>query len=282
MSAVSDSPDIQLVHRAWEAITHGDLAFLEGVLAPDAKWRAVEDGPWNCEDRDAILDAMSGNLAAGLRGQIEETLQHGPRVLVAFRRERPRPGAGAETVSGRMVYMVVTIHESHIVEMKGCADRPAAIGYTQTGIAPAPRSETWDTVRPPDEVGVTPPQRVSRLIPFVRVTDVERSVAFYRRLGFLPKSIYTPGGRLVWAALESNDAELMLSGPGDPIDPDQEGVLFYLYSHDLPALRHQLLAAGIRAGEIEDGTPGPRHEMRVIDPDGYVLMIAQIAATNGS
>jgi hypothetical protein len=53
-------------------------------------------------------------------------------------------------------------------------------------------------------------------------------------------------------------------------------VLFYLYSDDLAALRKQLLAAGIDAGAIEDGSPGPREEMRVIDPDGYELMIAQI------
>jgi hypothetical protein len=35
-------------------------------------------------------------------------------------------------------------------------------------------------------------------------------------------------------------------------------------------------AAGVKAGEIEDGSPCPSQEMRVIDPDGYVLMIAQI------
>ena len=29
-----------------------------------------------------------------------------------------------------------------------------------------------------------PPQRVSRLIPFVHVTDVERSIAWYGHLGF--------------------------------------------------------------------------------------------------
>ncbi|MGH2872787.1 MAG: VOC family protein [Solirubrobacteraceae bacterium] len=278
---MSDSPDIQLVHRAWEAITQGDLDFLQGALARDAKWRAVEDGPWNCEDRAAILDVMAGNLAAGLRGRIEEALQDGPRVLVAFRPERPRPGADAETTSGRVVYMVVTIHDSRIVEMKGCADRAAAIAYMQTGIAPAPRPETWEAVRPPDEAGAAPEQRVSGLIPFVRVTDVERSVAFYQRLGFLPKSVYTPGGRLVWAALQSNGAELMLSGPGDPIDTEQEGVLFYLYASDLRALRDQLLAADVQVGEIVDGTPGPRQEMRVIDPDGYLLMIAEIEPANG-
>jgi hypothetical protein len=38
----------------------------------------------------------------------------------------------------------------------------------------------------------------------------------------------------------------------------------------------QLLADGIHVGEIVDGTPGPPQEMRLTDPDGYVLMVAQL------
>jgi hypothetical protein len=105
---------------------------------------------------------------------------------------------------------------------------------------------------------------------------VERSIAFYHHLGFTVASVYKYRERPVWAALQSDAAELMVTLDGDPIDPAGQGVLFYLYSHDLPALRGQLLAAGIDAGEIEDGTPGPRQEMRLTDPDGYVLMIAHI------
>jgi hypothetical protein len=73
----------------------------------------------------------------------------------------------------------------------------------------------------------------------------------------------------------------MFSGTSDPIDRDGQGVLFYLYAHDLAALRDQLLAAGIEAGEIEDGSPGPRQEMQVKDPDGYVLMVARIEPQDG-
>jgi hypothetical protein len=83
----------------------------------------------------------------------------------------------------------------------------------------------------------------------------------------------------VWAALRSEGAELMVSTDGDPIDPGGQGVLFYLYSPNLAALREQLLADGIDAGEIVDGTPGPRQELRLADPDGYVLMVAQIEPT---
>jgi hypothetical protein len=53
-------------------------------------------------------------------------------------------------------------------------------------------------------------------------------------------------------------------------------VLFYLYALDLVGLRDHLVARGLTPGEIVDGRPGPRREMRVTDPDGYCLMVAQV------
>ena len=133
-----------------------------------------------------------------------------------------------------------------------------------------------DGPRPPDAVVSPPEQRVNGLIPFVHVEDVERSIAFYYHLGFTVASVYRYRGRPMWAALRSEGAELMVSTDGDPIDPAGQGVLFYLYSSNLAGLREQILAAGIDVGEIVDGTPGPRQEMRLTDPDGYVLMVAQV------
>jgi len=101
-------------------------------------------------------------------------------------------------------------------------------------------------------------------------------MAFYRHLGFIVTSVYYYRGHPVWAALQSEAAELMVTLDGEAIDPAGQGVLFYLYSPDLTALRVQLLANGVDAGDVEDGTPGPREEMKVTDPDGYVLMVAQI------
>jgi hypothetical protein len=80
----------------------------------------------------------------------------------------------------------------------------------------------------------------------------------------------------VWAKLRSGGAELIVTTDGDSIDPNGQGVLFYLYSRNLEALREQMLADGIDVGEIADGTPGPRQEMRLTDPDGYVLMVAEV------
>ena len=131
---------------------------------------------------------------------------------------------------------------------------------------------------PPESVPSPPEHRVNGLIPFVHVEDVERSIAFYYRLGFIVVSVYKYRGTPVWAELRSEGAEMMVSTAGDSIDPAGQGVLFYLYSDNLAALREQLLAGRIHVGEIVDGTPGPSQEMRLTDPDGYVLMVAQLEA----
>jgi catechol 2,3-dioxygenase-like lactoylglutathione lyase family enzyme len=115
---------------------------------------------------------------------------------------------------------------------------------------------------------------VSDLIPFVHVSDVARSIAFYGLLGFEVRDTYEHEGRLDWAALTSGDAQLMLAYADAPIDPRSQAVLFYLYADDLDGLRDHLLANGVVAGEIADGSPGPEREMRLADPDGYCLMIA--------
>ncbi len=51
---------VQLVRDTWKGLSTGDLSALEAALAPDAKWRAVEDGPWSCQNRATILAEMKG------------------------------------------------------------------------------------------------------------------------------------------------------------------------------------------------------------------------------
>jgi hypothetical protein len=67
----------------------------------------------------------------------------------------------------------------------------------------------------------------------------------------------------------------MLQLASAPIDPHQQAILFYLYAEDLDGLRDHLLSHGLRVGPIRDGSPGPEREMKIGDPDGYCLMIAE-------
>ena len=70
---MDESPEIELVRRAWDALIEGGPEVLREVLAPDAQWYRVEEGQL-CEGRKAIIDVMSRNLAGRLRGRIEETI----------------------------------------------------------------------------------------------------------------------------------------------------------------------------------------------------------------
>src|ERR1700735_703012 len=109
---MGESSEIELVRRAWDALIASGPEVLGEVLAPDARWYGVEDGQL-CDGRKAIIDVMSRNLAGRLRGRIEETIQDGSRVIVAFRPERPtqldRP------VDDGIAYTVVTIRGGRIV-----------------------------------------------------------------------------------------------------------------------------------------------------------------------
>jgi catechol 2,3-dioxygenase-like lactoylglutathione lyase family enzyme len=126
---------------------------------------------------------------------------------------------------------------------------------------------------------------IGGLVPMIFVSDVDRSAAFYRSLGFEIGNHVPPGAeRKEWAWLYSPAAgdwkrgpNLMLTRAETPAPGKPEGVLFYLYAPDLPSLRARLIEAGLGPGEITYPDYLPNGEMCLQDPDGYTLMIAQSA-----
>lgn len=136
---------------------------------------------------------------------------------------------------------------------------------------------------------------VTALTPFAHVQDVERSLAFYALLGMQPGTRFRDhSGKTVWCDANAGPARIMLSVASGPIDPTQQAVLFYLYAPDVQAIRQHLLAQGLRDGGVFRGASGPEAarnavfevhhphympagELRVHDPDGYVLLIGQLA-----
>jgi hypothetical protein len=136
---------------------------------------------------------------------------------------------------------------------------------------------------------------VNRLVPFVHVADVEASLAFYALLGFAPQNIMKDvRGRASWALAQSAKAEIMLARADGPVDAEQQAVLFYMYSTDIAGVRRHLLENGLRDGGVYHGVKGlndrpgmvfevahrdymPGGEVRIADPDGYIILIGQLA-----
>jgi catechol 2,3-dioxygenase-like lactoylglutathione lyase family enzyme len=118
---------------------------------------------------------------------------------------------------------------------------------------------------------------IKAMVPMAHVAVVARSIAFYEALGFTVTNTMGPEGEPpTWAALASGGAELMLVAANGAIDMSRQGVIFYVYSDDVRGLRGRLTAAGIEAGPLSLPPHNPNGEFRVLDPDGYLVMVTHI------
>src|SRR5215208_3682816 len=118
--------------------------------------------------------------------------------------------------------------------------------------------------------------KTQSLVPMLSVADVERSIAFYRHLGFEVGNTFAPDGatKPSWAWLQSGDAQLMLAAASEPnVVTGKHAVLFYVYTDDVAAARASLVEAGLNPGAIATPFYAPRGEFEIVDPDGYVVMV---------
>lgn len=109
---------------------------------------------------------------------------------------------------------------------------------------------------------------VRQVVPFLRVTDMERSLRFYLDgLGFTMKLRWIDGGKLRWCWLDLGGASLMLQeGAGTT---GGEGATLCFICEDALALYRELTARGIACTEPEVGNGMWFTDLT--DPDGYRL-----------
>lgn len=260
--------NLRIVFAGWvDALRRNDLAAIKQHLHPEVVWQGLRPD-LICGDRAAVLDNVRQDQGWLPDVASIELFADGDQVLFGVHSPDLVEVAG-ETLD-EQIYDVFTIADGLIVRMDEYRTRERAVEAMQL------RREALAAA--PVDLSRTPPAAVDELIPFVHVADVARSIAFYELLGFAVDDTHSVGEQLDWASLSHGDARIMLAGAGDPIDAGDRAVRFYLFTADLPGLQQHLRAHGHRAGAIRDGSPGPSAEMRVRDPDGYVLMIAQLGA----
>jgi hypothetical protein len=116
------------------------------------------------------------------------------------------------------------------------------------------------------------------LVPLVFVESVLRSIEFYGKLGFTVGNTFTPPGQIepTWAWLESGGSHLMVTLASEPMDASQQAVIFCLYSEDVPSFHAALQKEGLELGEIEHPFYQPSGRFRIVDPDGFALMVTHL------
>ena len=111
------------------------------------------------------------------------------------------------------------------------------------------------------------------LTPLLHVADVERSLRFYALLGFQNVDVEHAGGSTGWARIHCEGGAIMFLQAEKSTPPAHDRFLLYLYTPDLPALRAQLVAAGIEVGAIGYPDYMRSGEICLKDPDGYNILI---------
>jgi catechol 2,3-dioxygenase-like lactoylglutathione lyase family enzyme len=255
----ADAANAAALEVVCAALRSGDPAPVASVLAPDVVWYG--GGPsGGCHSSEEVLATLRAAFAGGeARPELRSARLHGDRAVLEVAWPDAADGPGER-------WYVLSFGDGGLIgRLQGYNDE-ATVRHDLALHAAGP---------PEASAGHAAPA-VSGLVPFVNVADMARSLAFYRLLGLEAVDSYAPGGETVWAFLRSGSASLMLARAGAPIVPREQRVIFYVYAHDLAGLRDHLVSHGVTVSEICDGTPGPREEMGLEDPDGYILMIAQI------
>ncbi len=119
----------------------------------------------------------------------------------------------------------------------------------------------------------------TKLIPSLGVSDLERSLDFYRTFfGFDVVDSYDDDGRMAWCWLRTGPADLMLQ----QLSADQQirlnpaigqSWVVYVRVDDLDATHARLKQGGFPVSEIDE-TEYDTREFFVPDPDGYELWIS--------
>ena len=115
--------------------------------------------------------------------------------------------------------------------------------------------------------------KVGYSTPMLHVKEIEKSIPFYEQLGFvlMDTDRCTPLG---WARMNCEGGGVMFLRAEEPVDVSAQAFLLYMYTPDLAGLREQLRAAGIGVTPIKYPPYVPSGEMRLTDPDGYVIFVA--------
>src|SRR5947209_15997570 len=114
--------------------------------------------------------------------------------------------------------------------------------------------------------------KVTYATPMAHVKDIEKSIAFYRQLGF--KLIDTDDGRpLGWARIHCEGGAMMFLRAEHEVDASAQAVMFVMYTPDLPAFRERMIAACLTISEIKYPGYMPSGECYMKDPDGFIVQV---------
>ena len=122
--------NVDLIRRAYEAYSRGDMATMLQFVDPDLEWTYLDPiikdpEPQVCHGRHELETALKRQAERGLRAELEEVVAGGERVMVVTR----TPGVDSFRVrkADDRNFAVFSLRDGRIVSMRDCRDRQEAL-----------------------------------------------------------------------------------------------------------------------------------------------------------
>jgi ketosteroid isomerase-like protein len=114
-----------IVREAFLAYDRGDIARMLEFVDPDLEWTGLDDAePQTRHGRVELEKALRRQAEYGLRGQLEQVIAAGEKVILVMR--TPGVDQYRDREDDNRTYDVITVHDGLIVTLRACRDRGEA------------------------------------------------------------------------------------------------------------------------------------------------------------
>jgi ketosteroid isomerase-like protein len=119
------SRTLDLLQAAYQRAGRDGVDAVVDLLDPQVEWLAATPGPWDCHDREQVLETFQRQYDQGVRADFGQPIEAGDKVILDVRPYR-QDERGNKTEERRL-WQVLTMRQGKIVRIQDYTDQAAAL-----------------------------------------------------------------------------------------------------------------------------------------------------------
>jgi ketosteroid isomerase-like protein len=119
------SRNLDLLQAAYQRAGRDGVDAVVDLLDPQVEWLAAQPGPWDCHDREQVVETFRRQYDHGVRADFGEPVEVGDKVILDVRPYR-RDEQGNKTDEQRL-WQVLTMRGGKIVRIQDYTDQATAL-----------------------------------------------------------------------------------------------------------------------------------------------------------
>ena len=119
------SRNLDLLRAAYQRAGRDGVDAVVDLLDPQVVWLAAQPGPWDCQDREQVVETFRRQYDLGVRADFGGPVEVGDKVILDVRPYR-RDEQGNKTDEQRL-WQVLTMRDGKIIRIQDYSDQATAL-----------------------------------------------------------------------------------------------------------------------------------------------------------